>query len=32
MNKIRLALIAGGTSGERDVSLQGAAQTEQALN
>ncbi|MCW5213148.1 D-alanine--D-alanine ligase [Desulfobulbus sp. TB] len=32
MNKIRLALIAGGISGERDVSLQGAAQTEQALN
>ncbi|MCI5124013.1 MAG: D-alanine--D-alanine ligase [Candidatus Electrothrix sp. AR5] len=32
MNKIRLALIAGGTSGEREVSLQGAAGVEQALN
>ncbi|WP_417917231.1 D-alanine--D-alanine ligase family protein [Candidatus Electronema sp. JC] len=32
MSKIRLALIAGGTSGERDVSLRGAAGVEQALN
>ncbi len=32
MNKIRLALIAGGTSGEREVSLQGAIGVEQALN
>ncbi|CAK8720130.1 D-alanine--D-alanine ligase [Candidatus Electrothrix laxa] len=32
MNKIRLALIAGGTSGEREVSLKGAAEVEQALN
>jgi len=32
MNKIRLALIAGGTSGEREVSLKGAAGVEQALN
>jgi D-alanine-D-alanine ligase len=32
MNKIRLALIAGGTSGEREVSLQGAAGVELALN
>jgi D-alanine-D-alanine ligase len=32
MNKIRLALIAGGTSGEREVSLRGAAGVEQALN
>ena len=32
MSKIRLALIAGGTSGEREVSLRGAAGVEQALN
>jgi D-alanine-D-alanine ligase len=32
MSKIRLALIAGGTSGEREVSLKGAAGVEQALN
>jgi D-alanine-D-alanine ligase len=32
MNKICLALIAGGTSGEREVSLQGAIGVEQALN
>lgn len=32
MNKIRLALIAGGTSGEREISLRGAAGVEQALN
>ncbi|XOF33887.1 MAG: D-alanine--D-alanine ligase [Candidatus Electrothrix sp. YB6] len=32
MNKIRLALIAGGTSGEREVSLKGAAEVEQALS
>lgn len=32
MKKIRLALIAGGTSGERDVSLKGAAEAEQALS
>jgi D-alanine-D-alanine ligase len=31
MTKIRLALIAGGTSGEREVSLKGAAGVEQAL-
>ncbi|MCW5199067.1 D-alanine--D-alanine ligase [Desulfobulbus sp. F4] len=32
MGRIRLALIAGGTSGEREVSLRGAAGVEQALN
>ncbi|MCI5143581.1 MAG: D-alanine--D-alanine ligase, partial [Candidatus Electrothrix sp. ATG1] len=32
MNKIQLALIAGRTSGEREVSLIGAAEVEQALN
>jgi D-alanine-D-alanine ligase len=32
MSRIRLALIAGGTSGEREVSLRGAAGVEQALN
>ncbi|WP_339134013.1 MAG: D-alanine--D-alanine ligase [Candidatus Electrothrix sp. GW3-4] len=32
MNKIRLALIAGGTSGEREVSLKGATEVEQALS
>src|SRR5512138_3608738 len=32
MAKIRLALIAGGTSDERDVSLRGAAGVEQALD
>ena len=32
MNRIRLALIAGGTSGEREVSLKGAAEVEKALN
>ena len=32
MSTIRLALIAGGTSGEREVSLRGAAGVEQALN
>lgn len=32
MKKIRLALIAGGTSGERDVSLKGAAEAEQTLS
>ncbi|MCW5200080.1 D-alanine--D-alanine ligase, partial [Desulfobulbus sp. F1] len=32
MNKIRLALIAGGTSGEREISLRGAAGVEQALH
>ncbi|MGX9727107.1 MAG: D-alanine--D-alanine ligase family protein [Candidatus Electronema sp. VV] len=32
MSKIRLALIAGGISGEREVSLRGAAGVEQALN
>ncbi len=32
MGKIRLALIAGGTSGERQVSLDGAAGVEQALD
>ncbi len=32
MSKIRLALIAGGTSGEREVSLRGAAGVAQALN
>ncbi|MCI5207435.1 MAG: D-alanine--D-alanine ligase [Candidatus Electrothrix sp. ATG2] len=32
MKKIQLALIAGGTSGEREVSLKGAAEVEQALN
>ena len=32
MEKIRLALIAGGTSGEREVSLKGAAEVEQALD
>ncbi|WP_417911071.1 D-alanine--D-alanine ligase family protein [Candidatus Electronema sp. PJ] len=32
MNKLRLALIAGGTSGEREVSLRGAVGVEQALN
>ncbi len=32
MKKIRLALIAGGTSGEREVSLKGAAGVEQALD
>ena len=32
MSKIRLALIAGGVSGEREVSLKGAAEVEQALN
>lgn len=32
MKKIRLALIAGGTSGEREVSLTGAAEVEKALD
>ncbi|MCI5144992.1 MAG: D-alanine--D-alanine ligase [Candidatus Electrothrix sp. AR3] len=32
MHKIRLALIAGGVSGEREVSLQGATGVEQALD
>lgn len=32
MNKLRVALIAGGTSGEREISLRGAAGVEQALN
>jgi D-alanine-D-alanine ligase len=32
MSRIRLALIAGGTSGEREISLRGAAGVEQALN
>jgi len=32
MNKIRLALIAGGVSGERKVSLQGATAVERALD
>ncbi len=32
MNRIRLALIAGGVSGEREVSLKGAAEVEQALD
>ena len=32
MSTIRLALIAGGTSGEREVSLRGAAGVEEALN
>jgi D-alanine-D-alanine ligase len=32
MEKIRLALIAGGTSGEREVSLKGAAEVEEALD
>ena len=32
MSKIRLALIAGGISGERDVSLKGAAAVQQALD
>ncbi|MBU0485995.1 MAG: D-alanine--D-alanine ligase [Proteobacteria bacterium] len=32
MQKIRLALLAGGKSGEREVSLQGAAEVEKALN
>lgn len=32
MKKMRLALIAGGTSDERDVSLRGAAGVEKALN
>ena len=32
MAKLRLALIAGGTSAEREVSLRGAAGVEQALN
>uniref|UniRef100_UPI004055C1A2 D-alanine--D-alanine ligase family protein n=1 Tax=Candidatus Electronema sp. TaxID=2698783 RepID=UPI004055C1A2 len=32
MSKIRLALIAGGISGEREVSLRGAAGVEQAFN
>ncbi len=32
MTTIRLALIAGGTSGEREVSLKGAAEVEQALD
>ncbi len=32
MEKIRLALIAGGTSGEREVSLKGAAAVETALD
>ena len=32
MEKIRLALIAGGTSGERQVSLDGAAEVEKALD
>jgi D-alanine-D-alanine ligase len=32
MSKIRLALLAGGTSGEREISLKGAAGVEQALN
>jgi D-alanine-D-alanine ligase len=32
MGKIRLALIAGGVSGEREVSLKGAAEVEKALN
>lgn len=30
--KLRIALLAGGTSGEREVSLNGAAQVEQALS
>lgn len=32
MSKLRLALIAGGTSGEREVSLRGAAEVAKALN
>jgi D-alanine-D-alanine ligase len=32
MRKLRLALLAGGISGEREVSLRGAAEVEQALN
>ncbi len=32
MKKIRLALIAGGVSGEREVSLKGAAEVEKALD
>ena len=32
MAKLRLALIAGGVSAEREVSLRGAAGVEQALN
>ncbi|CAK8720941.1 D-alanine--D-alanine ligase [Candidatus Electronema halotolerans] len=32
MSKIWLALLAGGTSGEREISLKGAAGVEQALN
>lgn len=32
MSPIRLALIAGGTSGEREVSLKGAAEVEKALD
>ena len=32
MAKLRLALIAGGTSDEREVSLRGAAGVEKALN
>lgn len=32
MSKIRLALIAGGVSGEREVSLKGAAEVEKALD
>jgi len=32
MSRIRLALIAGGVSGEREVSLKGAAEVEKALN
>ncbi len=32
MKQIRLALLSGGTSGEREVSLQGAAEVEQALD
>ncbi|WP_267929090.1 D-alanine--D-alanine ligase family protein [Desulfolithobacter dissulfuricans] len=32
MKKLRLALLAGGTSGEREVSLKGAAEVEKALD
>ena len=32
MSRIRLALLAGGVSGEREVSLKGAAEVEQALD
>ncbi len=32
MGRIRLALIAGGVSGEREVSLKGAAEVEKALD